>query len=268
MEATCKTCQKEFHVPPSRSKAKFCSHKCQGLAKRRKPKRCEQCGSDFSPRRPESKYCSPECVTQSLVNSQEYSCTYCSNAVSKPANHASKNKFCSWECSNQWSKRNQAEAFCEVCGQTCHVSKSRQKDFSCCSKSCLEKLKTNRVEKLAYSTLQTANIHFVEQHEINNKFIVDAYLPNHRVVLQVDGDYWHGNPATYPEPTSMQKKNIARDKSSDAYLHKCGYKVVRIWESELKQNPQILVRKIKDVIDGHTKSKWESIPTDRNIDPV
>jgi very-short-patch-repair endonuclease len=66
-------------------------------------------------------------------------------------------------------------------------------------------------------------------------------------VVQFDGDYWHGNPAKYPNPTSRQKKCMALDRSQDAYLRACGYEVVRVWESELRTDPNVLLTRLQRV---------------------
>jgi DNA mismatch endonuclease (patch repair protein) len=61
-----------------------------------------------------------------------------------------------------------------------------------------------------------------------------------RVVVFVDGDFWHGNPRCKRLPKSnieyWQPKiegNIARDKANTRALKKLGWHVIRIWESDL-----------------------------------
>jgi DNA mismatch endonuclease (patch repair protein) len=62
-----------------------------------------------------------------------------------------------------------------------------------------------------------------------------------RVVVFVDGDFWHGNPRCKRLPKSniayWQKKiegNIARDKENTRTLQRLGWHVIRIWESDLR----------------------------------
>lgn len=71
-----------------------------------------------------------------------------------------------------------------------------------------------------------------------------------RVVVFVDGDFWHGNPRCYRVPKSnieyWQKKiegNIARDKENTKKLKLLGWRVIRIWESALG-NEEAVVAKI------------------------
>ncbi|MDD4987060.1 MAG: DUF559 domain-containing protein [Dehalococcoidales bacterium] len=78
------------------------------------------------------------------------------------------------------------------------------------------------IEKELYSFLAVQKIKFDKQQPINGKFIVDAYVPSHKLVIEADGEYWHSR-----EP------NIKRDKSENAYLRKCGYNVIRLKEVEI-----------------------------------
>lgn len=251
--SVCEVCSKGFHLPPSRkNKAKFCSHKCQGLFKRRKNKQCQQCGTSFRPRKNDSKFCSKECASTSQQRDKvRCNCKWCNKEIYKAKSNKSKSKFCTVWCANKWAKRNQVKINCEVCNKELWVSRSRYNNCSCCSKKCLQNLKINKVEKEVYSILRSFNLEVIEQHEINKKFVVDAYLPKYNTIIQVDGDYWHGNPCYYPDPNKMQRKNIARDKSLDKYLIKCGYQTIRIWESELKSNTSIIKTKLKGTINGN-----------------
>jgi very-short-patch-repair endonuclease len=97
--------------------------------------------------------------------------------------------------------------------------------------------------------MEKAEIAFARQVLIKNKFLVDALLTNDPVVIQIDGDYWHGNPEQFPNPDKRQRKRMALDKSQDAYMLKCGITVVRIWGSDLQMNPSFLLTKIEQVLD-------------------
>jgi very-short-patch-repair endonuclease len=92
----------------------------------------------------------------------------------------------------------------------------------------------NKLEALGYSILEKLDIKFIPQYVINNKFTVDAFLPEKNIVIQFDGDYWHGNKNTYSNPDHRQLKRMALDISQDAYMKKIGILVVRFWESEFK----------------------------------
>jgi DNA mismatch endonuclease (patch repair protein) len=73
-----------------------------------------------------------------------------------------------------------------------------------------------------------------------------------RVVIFVDGCFWHGCPSCYRRPKSRRKYwdgklagNIARDRRNRAQLLGMGWHVVRIWEHELATSPAKCVSKIQ-----------------------
>jgi len=68
------------------------------------------------------------------------------------------------------------------------------------------------------------------------------------VALFVDGCFWHGCPRCYRRPKSNQRfwdakviQNRNRDRNVNRELRKLGWKVIRIWEHDLKkpQGPRI-----------------------------
>src|ERR1700719_2108861 len=69
----------------------------------------------------------------------------------------------------------------------------------------------------------------------------DFVFRRERVVVFVDGDFWHGNPRSLRIPKSnvaFWKAKIARNRRRDRtinnYLREQGWTVLRIWESSLK----------------------------------
>lgn len=68
---------------------------------------------------------------------------------------------------------------------------------------------------------------------IKDKLIVDIKID--RLIIQADGDYWHGH-ARFNPLSQRQTDQQKRDKAQDKYLTKCGYVVVRIWESDMSKD--------------------------------
>lgn len=87
--------------------------------------------------------------------------------------------------------------------------------------SCLSQQKNHRssIEKIVYNELTSRGILFTEQYSVNDKFLVDVFVPSLNLVIECDGDYWH----------SLDKV-IKRDKSKNAYLTKCGFNLLRLPE--------------------------------------
>ena len=62
-----------------------------------------------------------------------------------------------------------------------------------------------------------------------------------KIAVFIDGCFWHGCPKHYKKPKSKRgywlpkiRKNAERDKKVSAALKRSGWKVIRIWEHELK----------------------------------
>jgi DNA mismatch endonuclease (patch repair protein) len=79
----------------------------------------------------------------------------------------------------------------------------------------------------------------------------DFVFPKQKVVLFVDGCFWHGCPKHSNLPKNNRnfwvKKldgNKIRDRLVTRELRKMGWKVVRVWEHELR-SPVKVVMKIK-----------------------
>ena len=76
----------------------------------------------------------------------------------------------------------------------------------------------------------------------------DFAFPKHKVAVFVDGCFWHGCPKHSTKPKSNKKfwlakleANRTRDRKVSRLLRAEGWRVIRIWEHDLKApNPQML----------------------------
>ena len=84
----------------------------------------------------------------------------------------------------------------------------------------------------------------------------DIVLRKYRTVIFVNGCFWHGHDCRNTRPAEnkeyWQKKcerNMKHDKDVTAMFEARGWKVLRIWECELKKrNETILVEKIQSIL--------------------
>jgi len=79
----------------------------------------------------------------------------------------------------------------------------------------------------------------------------DLVMPRYRLVVFVDGDFWHGNAWRLREltrfedqfPTNTEfwvakiRRNMQRDAEVTAALRAAGWRVMRVWESEILADP-------------------------------
>jgi DNA mismatch endonuclease, patch repair protein len=75
----------------------------------------------------------------------------------------------------------------------------------------------------------------------------DLAWPLLRVALFVDGSFWHGHPSRHKPGRSgayWDEKiagNVARDREADAALRAIGWTVIRVWDFEIRRNPEAVV---------------------------
>lgn len=89
----------------------------------------------------------------------------------------------------------------------------------------------------------------------------DFIFPNIPMAVFVDGCFWHGCPKCYRRPKSRREywgakvlRNMNRDRDVDSTLNVHGYKVLRIWEHELDENPSQFIANVKSAIERHQAS--------------
>lgn len=82
-------------------------------------------------------------------------------------------------------------------------------------------------------------------------FVFDAC----HIAVFVDGCFWHGCPSCHRPPSSNQEywtkkvaRNQTRDRRNSRLLRKGGWRVLRVWEHELKLDPAKVMRKIRGMI--------------------
>jgi len=102
----------------------------------------------------------------------------------------------------------------------------------------------NKLEEQVFNILKENNIKFKYQFFLNSKGIIKSFdFKIGKTLLEIDGDYWHGGPGCNryffdldkTKENDIYKTNLAEEK---------GYKVIRIWESEIKTNPNIILQKL------------------------
>ena len=233
---------------------------------------CIGCGKSVTGRlQKRTQYCSKDCFYKNVEKckpktGKEVSCGLCGKSfyVRKSRADKSENYFCCPAHANEWQGRNKIHGKCKTCGKEFARSPSfiERGTNEFCSNKCRyaspeftehaikmnvnqQRLYPNKLEKLGYSMLDETGVKYNAQHLIGGKFCVDAFIPEHGLIVQFDGDYWHGNPERFPNPTERQLKRMSMDKSQDAYMKACGYKVIRLWESMIKSNYEASLELIK-----------------------
>lgn len=110
--------------------------------------------------------------------------------------------------------------------------------------------KNTAIERVIFKELRKRKIYFQKHYKktIGNP---DIALPRKKIAIFIDGDFWHGynfkkNKKRLPKKYWLKKieDNIARDNKNRSKLRREGWKILRIWEHEIKKNPEKNIEKI------------------------
>lgn len=82
----------------------------------------------------------------------------------------------------------------------------------------------------------------------------DLAWPALRVAVFVDGAFWHGHPSRYKEGRSGSywdkkiRRNVERDREVDAKLQASGWRVLRVWDFEVRRDVEGVVDRVREVL--------------------
>lgn len=113
-------------------------------------------------------------------------------------------------------------------------------------------------EKLLRSTLWRMGLRF-RKNVRNLPGKPDIVFSRHRIIIFCDGDFWHGrnwskdkhrlaNGPNAPYWLAKIQANIIRDKRYNKELKQLGWKVVRLWESDIRADVEKAALKISKIL--------------------
>lgn len=107
--------------------------------------------------------------------------------------------------------------------------------------------KYSKLHSLVKKDIETLGIKdFISEEKIGN-YVADEVNHKSKIIIEINGDYWHANPLKYREDEiivypkkAMKASDIwKRDEKKIDYFRKQGYQVIIIWESDVKQKNHI-----------------------------
>ena len=130
-------------------------------------------------------------------------------------------QHCSRECADI-SRLRQETRTCTHCGKEFTTNQAREQ-FLCSRECALEYKGPTDIEILMDEWLNNSGLEYESQKPLCDVTIADFFVePN--IAIYCDGDYWHNLP-----------KNRQRDSFVNRTLRTNGYRVIRLWGSEIKR---------------------------------
>jgi very-short-patch-repair endonuclease len=96
------------------------------------------------------------------------------------------------------------------------------------------------IELAVRKALNGWHLKFEEQRQVGPYF-VDFLLPDYSVVVEALGCHWHGC-LECGHDTEIDQKRRGKDRRRAAYLRKCGYTVIFVWEHDIRRNAEATLR--------------------------
>ena len=122
----------------------------------------------------------------------------------------------------------------------------------------MSKIKSENTSQELYifNELKKLGIKFKRHYKTYGK--PDIAFPDKKIAVFINGEFWHGK--NYKSEKNSYKdfwiekiqKNINRDKKNYKLLKNEGWTVIKIWDKDLKKNPEKEIGKIIRALSGIT----------------
>ena len=116
---------------------------------------------------------------------------------------------------------------------------------------------TSKLEdRFAKDFLEKMGVKYERQYEAKDigRFY-DFFIPAARLLIEVDGDFYHGYGLLHEQKNPMQKHNEWVDRQKDMWAASHGIPVLRIWEHDINEHPEKVRKILKEYIGEYTEKK-------------
>lgn len=116
---------------------------------------------------------------------------------------------------------------------------------------------TSKLEQdFAREYLDVIGVKYIYQFEAKDigRFY-DFFLPEENLLIEVDGNYYHSYGLTYEQMSPMQKRNKRVDELKDKWALMHSIPLLRFWEHDIRNNPELIFNQLKIMIGKQNKKK-------------
>jgi DNA mismatch endonuclease (patch repair protein) len=187
--------------------------------------------------------CSDACRHLAQCNRVRKTCPNCSIEYTVAASLKDKRRTCSRAC---WVKIMGTDP-----GRSAILARARHNQLTTRTPT--------RPERILYALLDEVTAAHPEelcwepQYRLLDRWTADAAVPSLRLVLQADGDYWHGLLPKYRKDPRVLS-NMRNDAYQDRKLTEAGWSVLRFWESELIHALPTCTDRLSEAIEGRSRA--------------
>ena len=114
---------------------------------------------------------------------------------------------------------------------------------------------SSKIEKeFIEKCIKPIGIDFTTQHYLKDlHHYCDVYIPSKNIIIEFQGDYWHGNPKKYDkeELSEFQLEKVKKDEILRKYCKYNGIKLIEVWESDYNRDSKsitnLLLEEVKNI---------------------
>lgn len=255
---SCLNCGKEYKTFEC-TKKKFCGHDCWYEYARKqhdkdKIKKCKFCQKEFRPNDKRQRFCSTTCAdkfhsTQVGELSPNYKqveaiCESCGKRYKVKPSKVGKQRFCCHACFNAWQRKD--KGYKDRMTKILKENKAQGKMIAGNTMTKPHRIITEELDKL--------NIAYECEYPVNH-YLIDIYLLDYNMMIEVMGDYWHSNPELhYDISGKVQQERTKRDtKKHDYVKENYNIELLYIWENDIIKNLNLCMDIIKLAIKNNGK---------------
>lgn len=111
-------------------------------------------------------------------------------------------------------------------------------------------------EKFASEFLDKLGVEYIYQYKaVSIGRYFDFFLPEYRLMIEIQGSYWHGDPRLYEEKdlNKTQKWDKKVDEIKKKWCSRNGIPLIYVWEMDINKNPKMVMEYLKEILKKNEK---------------
>ena len=114
--------------------------------------------------------------------------------------------------------------------------------------------KNTKPERQTAGILDHLGVRYVQWYMFAG-YEYDLFCPDHNLLIEVNGDFWHSHPIKYRTKSRMQAKNHRHDRFKMRAATEHGKRIVYIWESDLQHRTGKVIEQLRDALTAEFLSR-------------